>query len=236
MKSIFTSLGVALVGAAVLGGCQMANGGLSGGEVRWSGEPFDRIAATGPDRIEISIGDRHAVDATGDPDVVERLRYKVVDGELRIGRESGWSLNDDGSATVRVTAPVVHGVKLAGSGDVSVERMEGDSVSASIAGSGDLDIGAMVATTLNASIAGSGSIKVAGQADTTKLSIAGSGDFSGGGLNSETATIKIAGSGDARLRSDGRVDAKIVGSGDVRIDGKAECTSKAVGSGTLVCG
>lgn len=211
--------------------------GFSDGTAEWQGEAFDRIVLSGPDNLEFTTGGSHAVEATGDADVLEKLRFKVVDGELRIGRKKeGWSIGDSGAATIMVSAPALRALSIAGSGDADVDRMDADDVDLSIAGSGSVTVAEVRAASLKGSIAGSGTMVLAGKADKAKFSIAGSGDVKSPALEGDDVDIRIAGSGDVRIKSNGKVNAKLMGSGDVRIDGSAQCSSKSMGSGSLRCG
>ncbi len=199
---------------------------------------FDGVTLAGPDNVIFTTGSEFSIRAEGKSDALEQLRYKVSDGQLKIGRdkEGGLWSGNTGAVTVYVSAPSLKSAKLAGSGDMQVDTMAGDNASISIAGSGNIDIAEMETASLSTKVAGSGDVSFAGTAETAKISIAGSGDISGKGLKADSVTIKIAGSGDVALSSDGTVEAKIVGSGDVRIHGDATCKTKTAGSGDVTCG
>jgi len=198
---------------------------------------FTVLSSLGPDNIVFEQGDSFAVRAEGDADIVESLRYKLSDGNLKIGRIKergiGWQ---SGTATVFVSAPSLEAAKLAGSGNMNVDTMNGESAKVSIAGSGNIKVQKLKTASLKGSIAGSGNLNIAGKAEQTSISIAGSGNVKGKKLKADTISVKIAGSGDVVLSSDGTVDAKIAGSGNVRVHGDAKCTSKTPGSGSVTCG
>ncbi|MEP2101521.1 MAG: head GIN domain-containing protein [Parasphingorhabdus sp.] len=198
---------------------------------------FEGVTLAGPDNVIFTTGSDFSIRAEGDADTLEQLRYKITDGQLKIGRErKGMWSGDYKGATVYVSAPSLNSAKLSGSGDMKVDKMESESTKISVAGSGNIDVETMDTASLTTKVAGSGDVSVAGTADDVKISIAGSGDISGKGLKAETATIKIAGSGDVSLSSDGTIDTKIAGSGDVLIHGDAKCNSKTAGSGKVTCG
>lgn len=208
------------------------------GSAETSLEEFDGLTLAGPDNIIFTTGPEFSIRAEGNADTLEQLRYKITDGQLKIGRENSggiWSSNSD-SAIIYVSAPSLKKAQLAGSGDLQVDKMDRESTSVSVAGSGNINIAKIETASLSTKIAGSGDVAVAGTADSVKISIAGSGDISGKALKAESATIKIAGSGNVALSSDGTVDANIVGSGDIHIHGKATCKTKSVGSGDVTCG
>ncbi|WP_109354466.1 head GIN domain-containing protein [Sphingorhabdus sp. EL138] len=199
---------------------------------------FEGVTLAGPDNVIFTTGADFSIRAEGDADTLEQLRYKVTGGQLKIGREknsSMWSGNYRG-ATVYVSAPSLKSAKLAGSGDMQVDNMNGESAKISVAGSGNIDIAEIETASLTTKVAGSGDVSIAGTADEVTISVAGSGDISGKKLKAENATIKVAGSGDVALSSDGTVNATVVGSGDIRIHGDATCNTKSRGSGDITCG
>lgn len=197
---------------------------------------FAGVTLAGPDNIIFTTGE-FSIRAEGNPDAVEKLRYRISGDEIKIGREnSRFSIGDSDRATIYLSAPSLKSAKLAGSGNLDVDAMTTESTKLSIAGSGDIRVAKIDTTSLNSKIAGSGNLTLAGTADTVDISIAGSGDVSGKDMKADSASISIAGSGDVELSSDGSVSAKVMGSGDVRIHGDAKCKSRAMGSGGITCG
>ncbi|MEH6826624.1 head GIN domain-containing protein [Parasphingorhabdus sp.] len=199
--------------------------------------PFEAVTLAGPDNIVFTTADDFSIRAEGDAKAIEQLRYKISGDEIKIGRDnSGMSWGDSGKATIYVSAPSLKSAKLAGSGDIEVDTMTGESTKLSIAGSGNIRVAKIDTASLSSKIAGSGNLTLAGTAESIDISIAGSGDISGKDLNAASASISVAGSGDVELSSDGSVDAKVMGSGDVRIHGDAKCKSRSMGSGDITCG
>jgi hypothetical protein len=198
---------------------------------------FTEIEGVGPDNIVFVTGDAFSIKAEGDADAIKKLRYAMDNGTIIIGREKGdWWGKDSKSVTITVTAPLLKGASLAGSGDFTADQMTGDSVEVEIAGSGDLSVGKVTAKELKSSLAGSGNIKFAGTATKAEYEIAGSGNVDATGLVVTDAEVSIAGSGDVRLNASGKVDADIAGSGNITVSGGAKCTSSVMGSGKLNCG
>jgi hypothetical protein len=211
------------------------------GPVNTSGlRDFSRVESTGPDTVIISVGKDFAVKAEGSDRVLGILEIKVANGALQIGRKEGWKGMFGGvsgpGATVRVTMPAIEAVDLTGSGDVSVDRVEGRSLDLSLTGSGNLKVDAAKVATLNADLTGSGNVALAGTADSVNLSSTGSGDVEGKGLKAGRASVSVLGSGNVGFASDGPVDISIMGSGDVDVKGRAQCKVSAMGSGNANCG
>jgi hypothetical protein len=249
MRSSFFSA-IVLAALPALGGCgysvfdaaediSNSSSGLTDGKSisgNWADTgSFTELAALGPDKIVYTTGDKFQIRAEADAETLGKLRFKLDDGKLLIGRvDKKWGSSK--AATVYVTAPSLANISLAGSGSLTADKLSGDKVSISTAGSGGVDVAAIEAKSLSAELAGSGSFKAAGTATSADYSIAGSGSVDAAKLSSTNAKVSIAGSGDVALSASGTVDASIAGSGDVNVIGGAKCTKSVIGSGKVNCG
>ncbi len=207
----------------------------SGGSRSYAVADFTTVEQRGPDDVDVRVGSGFSVRAEGDEKVLERIRI-VRDGDrLRIGRARGFNLNS-GAAKVYVTMPRIASAGLAGSGNMTIDRVEGADFRGDIAGSGNLMLGRVAVEALKLSIAGSGSAAAHGQATSLNVSIAGSGDVDAGGLRASDAKVNIAGSGSVRAAVEGDASVSMMGSGDVDLGPKARCKVSKMGSGDVRCG
>ena len=201
---------------------------------------FDEIAVAGPHRVVVTVGGRASVRASGDAATLDKMEAVVEHGELQIRPKKPYRRNfswrDLPAATFYVSAPALEGVALAGSGDMTVDRVRGNRFHAAVAGSGGLDIADLEANETSFSIAGSGTVSVRGRTENADVSLAGSGDLKAGGLASKTANVSIAGSGEAELSARDTARVSIIGSGGARIGGTATCSVSRIGSGRVRCG
>jgi hypothetical protein len=208
----------------------------SGATRSFAANGFTSVELRGPDDVDVKTGQNFSVTAEGDPKVLDRLEIRVVDGALRVGRKDSkdqWFNNDHG-ARIHVVMPKLTGAAVAGSGNLGVERGEGD-FAGSVSGSGNLNIAQLSANAADLSIAGSGDLSVAGTTAKLSASIAGSGDIDAAQLTATSADVNIAGSGNVRGMVKGPASVSIVGSGDVELSGGAKCSVSAVGSGEARC-
>jgi hypothetical protein len=198
---------------------------------------FQKLEVAGSDDVTFVTGEGFHIQATGDADTLKKLRYRVENGVLMIGREGeNWQWNSsDKGAKITVTAPLLSSVSLAGSGDLTADQLQGDDVKIELAGSGNVTIKAVTAKTISGEIAGSGNVDLAGKVASGDYEIAGSGDINAKNLAHSDAKVSIAGSGDIALTATGTVNADIAGSGSVDVMGGAKCTSSTTGSGKLNC-
>lgn len=198
---------------------------------------FEEISTVGPQDVIVTIGDTPSVRAEGSPDALAQLEAVVEDGRLAIKPKDGFNFNWGrlASAEFHVTMPRLTGVTVAGSGDVRVDRVEGDEFEGSIAGPGSLAIADLRVDEADFSIGGSGRVISAGTVREARVSIGGSGAVEAGGLRASTATVSIGGSGDVALTVDSDAEISIAGSGDVDISGPARCSVSRMGSGNVTC-
>jgi hypothetical protein len=200
---------------------------------------FDGVALAGSQNVVVTVGGATSVRAEGDADAIENMEIKVEDGTLRIGTKKGmhWGFGTSHSkVTVYVTTPRLANAAVAGSGDMRVDRVEGEKFTGSIAGSGNLDIASLKVAAAEFSVAGSGDVKAAGSAGAMKVSIAGSGDVDMKAVESKTAKVAVVGSGDVQAHATDTADVTIMGSGNVSMAGSAKCTVSKHGSGDVTCG
>lgn len=201
---------------------------------------FDSVSAAGPHKVVVTVGGAASVTASGSAEALEKMEVVVEDGDLEIRPRRGYRYDykwsDRDRAIFYVTAPRLRAAAVAGSGDIMIDRVEGDSFSGAIAGSGNLDIASLRVSDAKLSIAGSGDLSAKGSAGRSRLSIAGSGNLRLGQVASRRASVSIAGSGNVDIEAAEQVDVSIVGSGDVAVTGSAKCSVTRLGSGQVRCG
>jgi Putative auto-transporter adhesin, head GIN domain len=192
---------------------------------------FTAVRVEGSIDAAVKVGGAPSVAVTIDQNL-QPLVITEVSGSTLVVRTK--DITWDGKGIVEVTVPVLRGVTIEGSSDVTVDGGQGD-LALRIEGSGDLRWSGS-ADKLEASISGSGDMKLSGTATQASLAVAGSGDIKAGDLTSKGATISVAGSGDVEVTLDGgSLSVSIAGSGDVVWHGKAMVERASVsGSGEIV--
>lgn len=242
MRTLVSLLALAALAACNHGSAQDRQAERSGvdGARDFALADFDKVNLRGPDDVTVEVGPGFAVRAEGDTGELENLKIEVIDGELRIGRESdrdwfSWGNHDSSGVRVHVTMPAIRGASIAGSGDMRVDRVAAEAFDGAIAGSGSLTLAALEAQRATFDIAGSGDLSAAGTARAVEVNIAGSGNVGAGELRAERLEASLVGSGNVEAFVTGEARADIMGSGDVTVRGGARCTSNAMGSGELRC-
>lgn len=194
---------------------------------------FRRVQLAGSDNVEVRVGPGFSVRAEGDPQVLNALRITTKGDDLRVSRRSGSST---GQARVFVTMPAITGADIGGSGNMMIDRVEGQAFGGRIAGSGNLAIGQLRVEAVDFSVAGSGDLSAAGEAGKLEVNIAGSGNLDAPQLSARSAEVSIAGSGNVRAVVKGSAEVNSLGSGDVDLGPDARCTVRKMGSGEVRCG
>lgn len=236
---------IILASTAALAACGMTADAQEGG----SGETtrrgftvgaFDSVGLAGSHDVIVTVGGAQSVRAEGDPKILEKLDIRVEGTTLKIGTQKGFSwssgfMRNRRPVTVYVTVPSLNAAAVAGSGDIKIDKVEGERFKGAVAGSGDLQIAAMRVGGAEFAVAGSGDVRASGSAQRVTAKLAGSGDVDLSGLEARDAEVSLAGSGDVRARATGTANISIMGSGDVSMAGGAQCSIKKRGSGEVMC-
>jgi hypothetical protein len=198
---------------------------------------FTAVDVRGSDDVDIKFADAFSVKAEGGANILDKLEIRVDGSTLRIGRKDSdnWGWHNDNGVKISVTMPRLTAASIAGSGNLTADRAEGD-FSGDVAGSGNLKVGEIKGGAVKLDVAGSGNITVAGTATSLDADTAGSGDIDAKGLTATSAKVSVAGSGNVRGTVNGEASVSIMGSGDVDLGGGAKCRVSSMGSGDARCG
>ena len=237
------SVAAAVIAAsAATSACHAASGGPGATVSRnYQVGNFQQIEVAGPYDVDVRTGSNPGVSAKGSEKLLERTVVEVQGDKLVIHPENnhsffhfGWG--NHGKAVFTVTVPQLTGATIAGSGDIRVDRVAGQSFEGTIAGSGGLNLAATDVQSLKLSVAGSGDLKAgAGKAQSAEYAIVGSGDLDAGAVQTQQLKVSIAGSGGVKANALATADVDIMGSGDVNVTGGAKCTVNKAGSGSAHC-
>lgn len=199
---------------------------------------FSAVSLDGSDDVRVVRGPTISVAATGSQRVLDLLDIRVERNTLKIGRKSGrmsWSWNGDSGAVITVTMPAIDAASVRGSGNMLIDRADGERFSAAVEGSGNLKIEAVAVKRVQLAADGSGDLTIAGAAAETTMAANGSGSIDARGLASDLATIAADGSGDVDATVRGRATIAVNGSGNVDVAGTDTCSIAKDGSGSARC-
>ena len=223
--------------AACHGGATTKASGVNGSR-SFALDGFSAVASSGPDDVVVRVGPGFSVRAEGDTGIMEQLEIVRNGGTLEIRRKSGsgfsWGGGERGHLKIYVTMPSIAASSMTGSGNMAIDRVQGDSFKVDATGSGDLSIAALSVQKADFSLTGSGNV-AGGTAKTGSFSITGSGDVDAAKLSLSQADISVMGSGNVAAMVAGPAKVDVMGSGDVTLTGGAKCTTSKMGSGSVTC-
>ena len=178
--------------------------------------PYDRIEVDSSIDVEFAPGDADTVSVSAGEHVIDHIETASSDGVLHISiRDHGIVIGPDpyDDTRVQVSRTALQAIRVQGSSDLSLGRIDAPALAIEINGSGSVDatgtVGALTAT------------------------IQGSGDADLGRLVARTATVAIQGSGNAKVNVKDRLDISVQGSGDVAYRGNPRVSQNVQGSGDV---
>lgn len=223
------------LGACGVGSSQASDASPAGTRTFTVGS-FTAVSLEGSDDVRVVRGPAVAVVASGPKAVLDKLHIRVEGTTLKVSRKRGnWSMGYDKGAVVTVTMPTIGAASIAGSGDMSIDRVAGAAFDGSVAGSGNLRLTSLQVQRAKLAITGSGDLQAVGASGDVALSSRGSGDIDAAGLATKRATISTMGSGNVRAAASESAAISMAGSGDVSVTGTDRCTISKAGSGEATC-
>lgn len=174
---------------------------------------FKRVELAGSNNVVIRVGEEQSVVVRADDNLLDRITTDVTAGTLVIGQAPG-SYAAGSPTSVEIAVPSLDGLTLSGSGNIVVNDIKAQLLTAMLSGSGNLTGGGHVKR-LVASVSGSGNILLER-------------------LIAEDAHAVVSGSGDIFLTATKSLDASVPGSGAILYSGDPAQVSKSVtGMGSI---
>lgn len=210
----------------------------TGGNRSFAVDGFTGVDAAGPDDVDVRVGSGFSVRAEGDPRILDKLEIVKEGDTLMVRRKKrgfSWGGNSDRGAKIYITMPRMTAASATGSGDMTVDHIDGEKFQADLTGSGDLKVGSIGVQAVALSVTGSGSLSTTGTAQTGSMSVTGSGDIVAPKLSLRQASVNVMGSGGVTAAVNGAANVNVMGSGDVTLTGGAKCTTSKMGSGDVSC-
>lgn len=194
---------------------------------------FSAVITGGSEDLYVTQGANQKVRIEGDEEDVKDIETNVRNGVLHIEYKDKW-FRSHNRVKIYVTMKDIHGLKLAGSGNIIGETpITTDELELGISGSGSIKLD-VTATEINSGISGSGNIRLTGKTTDHNFKISGSGDVNTLDLKADNCAIQISGAGDAKVNVSKKLDVKISGSGSIRYAGDPDKVNTNVsGSGSV---
>lgn len=236
MKKTALFMLVAVMGLVTFSSCEKLEGeGPLTTEVR-DLQGFRSVSSSIGGQVYYKIGSTYRVEVEAQRNILEVLQTRIIGTELVVKIKDGINIRSHEAITVTITAPVLDGINLSGSGDLEVQGVvQSANLSLRVSGSGNILTGELqIADKLTATISGSGNIVTgAGSVINESLRVSGSGNMDLHTLLGVHGVAEISGSGHIKLQLSQTLDASISGSGSVFYAGSPQVSTHISGSGRV---
>lgn len=215
--------------AIVMASCVQAQSS----ETRTPGH-FTKVHSGGSWEVILTEGDTEEVRIEAKGVELDKVKTEIDGDVLTIGLVRG-SYNNV-SLKFFITYKQLEGLKCSGSGNMEVNSpVIADQFYAALSGSGDISIAKLEAESLSVGISGSADIEIkGGSIGKAEIKQSGSGDFHGENLAIDQLAVGKSGSGDTHVGDLGKVSLSSSGSGDVTYTGSPELGNiKTSGSSSI---
>ena len=196
---------------------------------------FNAIVLETSGIVTVEQGDAEFVQIEAPDDVMDHLVTEVRSGKLYLGIDPGTNLGMNRRIKYLVSVRSLEEIQLLGSGSFSVPSIAPPQFVIRLGGSGDIAVDRLDTSRLEVDIYGSGSVDIRdGQVSDQVIRIAGSGSCDTSNVESQSAQVSIPGSGDVTVWATEELDVTIDGSGNISYYGEPAVINQSIrGSGGI---
>lgn len=188
--------------------------GVFSQECRKVERTFNALEVQGSASVQLTIGDFHSIEVTGDANLLKFVDMYFDKNTLRIGTTPGVSYGTNLPLVINITVPIIKKVELMGSGNIKLTGLHQDSISVALKGSGD--------------------VIASGTVENIDIVLQGSGEVITEDLEASTAAIWLQGSGNVKTFVSQSVKVWLSGSGNVNVSGQPKFkNAKRLGTGHI---
>lgn len=203
----------------------------------WTVKNFNGIAAGGPIKVVVTLGNNESLRFEGDQEAISTLIAEVKGNILIIRPQNSWKSwarkYQNKRITAYVSAKAIKSLTMSGSGSIVLNgKLKESNFAATLSGSGSITANVDVKD-FNGVISGSGNLNFSGSADRANLTLSGSGSLTKKEFTVGTLSTQISGSGSVYVHAEDQIHAVISGSGSVNYSGNAQVDKTVIGSGRV---
>lgn len=173
--------------------------------------PFATVELAGANVVMVRVGPAQSVAVTADDNLVDHVTTTVRSGSLFI--DDYGSFTTETPMTVAVSVPSLDGVRLSGTGTVTVEGVTG--------------------TDFIADLSGTGTLEASGTVDRLTAVLSASGTVELRGLVAHDAIARLEGTGEINVHATSTLDATLTGTGSIVYSGSPFVTTHNAGTGSI---
>jgi len=174
------NIAIILVAGIITSGCDLnkqtviGSGDVEAMEVRLP--VFDGVSVTGTCDVEIVIGETQAVEFYAQSEVLDVLKYEVINDMLHIGFKPDYNVNTSKEIRAEITIPSLSFIGVTGEGSFDLEGAQQELLDIQITGAGDVEAFDMEVNICNIYISGVGNCNV-NVINTLDVNISGVGNI-----------------------------------------------------------
>ncbi len=192
-------ISVALISGLLLTGCdwnnmQTVNGTGDVESMTVEVGAFHGVSVTGTCNVEIVIGDTQSLEFYAQSEILDVLRYEVINGMLHIGFKPDYNVNTSKEIRAEIMIPSLNFIGVTGEGNFDLEGAQQELLDIHISGAGDVEAFDLEVKACN-------------------IRISGVGDCELNVVN--TLDVNISGVGNVRYMGDPEVSTDVSGVGNV---------------------
>jgi len=185
--------------------------------------------------VQIQQGATESLTVSVDDNLLPYLITEVRGGVLVIRFQPNTNIRTIRPVQVNLTVKNLSGINSTSSGKVTVVGpLTTGNFNLNLSSSGDVEIQQVQADRITADLSSSGSVDIKGSANSLNLTLSSSGSFSGGDLQVQQATVTISSSGDATLWVVQSLQANLSSSGSVTYYGSPSVRQNTSSSGRVI--
>lgn len=199
---------------------------------------FDRVRIEGDYVVSLVTNRAPFARAEGNAADLDAIDLRV-EGRTLVLRQRSNRGGDGSGPPVRIAlgTPDIRSATLAGAGSLRIDRMGGLSADVAVQGPGQVSVEDVQADRLTAGIQGSGSLTLGGKVKSASLVARGTAVLAATGLAADEVTVAAEGGSQVEVRALSRAAVTAAGPVQVRLLGKPACTLRVSGSASVTgCG
>ncbi len=139
----FTFIALSLVAGLLMSSCDWHNrqtvvgtGDIESMDVEIAG--FEGVSVTGTCNVNVVIGETQSLEFQAQQEILDVLRYEVIDHILHIGFKPDYTVNTSKEISASIVIPTVSHVSITGAGDINLAGEKQEVLDIHITGAGDV--------------------------------------------------------------------------------------------------
>jgi len=122
--------------------------------------PVEGVSVNGSCKVDIKTGEAQAIEFFAQSEILDVLRYEVIDNILHIGFKPNYSVSSSKGITAHIVIPSVSFISITGKGDFELSGEQQELLDIHITGTGSVDAFDLEVEKCNIRISGMGDCEV----------------------------------------------------------------------------